>query len=206
MDFYDAVRARRTVRDFQEYDLPQETLERILDAGLRAPSNNHLRQWEFIVIRDRVRKQQVLERAGQYAATDGLHLGSAFPDGSLQQKMYADAGPKQYTMLLDSACLILPVFKAAPAFFHPVAIHSYNSLAAVWCCIENILLAAAAEGLGCALRIPVGDEGKFLHSELDLPEGYIAPCYLGIGLPAEDAVRPAQVPVSVRAKLHTDRW
>jgi len=206
MEFYDTVRTRRTVRDFQKYELPQEVLERILDAGLCAPSNNHLRQWEFIVIREESRKKQVLERARRYAETDGQHLGSVFPAGSQQQKMYADAGPKQYTMLMDSACLVLPAFKAAPAFFHPTAINSYNSLAAVWCCVENILLAAAAEGLGCSLRIPVGDESTFLARELELPDGYVVPCYLGIGLPAENAVRPKQVPVSVREKIHTDRW
>ena len=37
MDFYEAVYRRRTIRDFAEKDVPAETVNRILQAGLKAP-------------------------------------------------------------------------------------------------------------------------------------------------------------------------
>lgn len=53
MDFYEAVYRRRTIRDFAEKDVPADTVNRILQAGLKAPTNNHLREWEFVVLRSR---------------------------------------------------------------------------------------------------------------------------------------------------------
>lgn len=38
------------------------------------------------------------------------------------------------------------------------------------------------------MRIPVGDEGKKVLSVLDVPDGYMMPCYIGIGYPAENSV------------------
>lgn len=206
MEFYQVINTRRTVRDFRGGEISDAVLERILDAGLKAPSNNHLRQWEFIVIRDPQRKVETLQYARAFAESGGKELLAKMEQGSIAYRMYADAFPKQFAMLNDASVLLIPFFKAAPAFFQPVAINSYNSLAAVWCCVENILLAAAAEGLACSLRIPTGDEGPKVSALLNAPEGYVMPCYIGIGYPKEDAGRPEQIQPDVKERIHIDRW
>lgn len=53
MEFYEAINRRRTVREWKNKDVPQEVLERILAAGIQAPTHNHLREWEFIVLQER---------------------------------------------------------------------------------------------------------------------------------------------------------
>jgi nitroreductase len=50
--FAAAVASRRTVRDFLPEPLPQEVLDRCLDAARLAPSSSNLQPWEFVVIRD----------------------------------------------------------------------------------------------------------------------------------------------------------
>jgi len=50
--FYAAVEARRTVRDFLPDPVPQEVLDRCLDAARLAPSSSNLQPWEFVIIRD----------------------------------------------------------------------------------------------------------------------------------------------------------
>lgn len=50
MEFYDVVNKRRTIRDFENKAIPQEVLERILNAGLMAPSSDHLREWAPVVL------------------------------------------------------------------------------------------------------------------------------------------------------------
>jgi len=50
--FYTAVETRRTVRDFLPEPVPQEVLDRCLDAARLAPSSSNLQPWEFVVIRD----------------------------------------------------------------------------------------------------------------------------------------------------------
>jgi nitroreductase len=53
MDVYEAILARRTVRDFQDREIELAIIGRILDAGLHAPTNNHLREWKFVVVNDK---------------------------------------------------------------------------------------------------------------------------------------------------------
>ena len=50
--FYAAVESRRTIRDFLPDPVPQEVLDRCLDAARLAPSSSNLQPWEFVVIRD----------------------------------------------------------------------------------------------------------------------------------------------------------
>ena len=53
MDFYDVIDKRRTVRDFTDEDIPYSTIERIIEAAFKAPTNDHLRDWEYIIINDK---------------------------------------------------------------------------------------------------------------------------------------------------------
>jgi nitroreductase len=53
MDFYEVVKNRKTIRDFSDKKVGKEIIERILSAGLMAPTNDHLRNWEFVVITEK---------------------------------------------------------------------------------------------------------------------------------------------------------
>ena len=59
------LRSRRTARRFSEREVSDELLEVLLDAGLRAPSNDHLRKWEFVVVRDRDRRLELVDRVSR---------------------------------------------------------------------------------------------------------------------------------------------
>ena len=110
MDFYEAVQRRRTVRDFAEKKVPDKVVTRILEAGLKAPTNDHLRQWEFVVLRDARSIETALGQVSEKAGRDAQALaGRQLNDR--QRRMYADAMPKQYRMLSQSGCLILPFYK-----------------------------------------------------------------------------------------------
>ncbi|MDO4584078.1 MAG: nitroreductase family protein [Planctomycetia bacterium] len=206
MDFYQVVNARRTVRDLKEEAVSQEVLERVIAAGLKAPTHNHLREWEFIVLRTPEEKENALQFVKARAKTQSESIMDAFPAGSSQKRMYADAMPKQYSMLFQSGCVILPFFKAGKGLFRGTNVSSFNALTAVWCCIENIFLAATAEGLACSMRIPVGDEGENVAKAVGAPEGYLFPCYIGLGYPREDAVVLEQVEPDVKAVIHFGKW
>lgn len=53
MDTWDAIRARRNVRSYTDQPIPREDLERILEAGRRAPSAGNRQPWNFVVVTDR---------------------------------------------------------------------------------------------------------------------------------------------------------
>lgn len=47
MEFYEVLERRRTIRDFSDKIVTDEVLEKILSAAFKAPTNDHLRQFEF---------------------------------------------------------------------------------------------------------------------------------------------------------------
>jgi nitroreductase len=59
VETWDAIRARRNVRRYQERPVPPAGLERILEAGWRAPSASNRQKWDFVVVTDRPRLQQL---------------------------------------------------------------------------------------------------------------------------------------------------
>ncbi len=52
MDFYEVVRRRLSVRAYKSDPVPEEVLQRILEAGRLAPSAKNYQPWKFIVVKD----------------------------------------------------------------------------------------------------------------------------------------------------------
>jgi nitroreductase len=70
METWDAISSRRNVREFTDEPLSDEALERILEAGWRAPSSRNWQPWDFVVVTDReqlVRLSQVWQGGGHIA-------------------------------------------------------------------------------------------------------------------------------------------
>jgi nitroreductase len=208
MDVYQAIAGRRTIRDFTQREIPAEIIQKILSAGLQAPSNDHLRQWEFILVQDRAQRELLLGKIRhpkdrKAAAAVVNRWGLTIPS---QRNVYIEAIPRQSQMLLDAAVLIMPCFFASGDLLHPESLSSLNSFASIWCCIENILVAAASEGIFGVTRIPFEPERRHIRRILKVPAGYEVPCYLALGYPAENAGRLEQYPVSVKNKTHMNSW
>ncbi len=53
METWDTIRARRNVRQYTDQSIASEDLERILEAGRRAPSASNWQPWNFVVVTER---------------------------------------------------------------------------------------------------------------------------------------------------------
>ena len=206
MELYDAIYSRRIVRDFKEQTVPDDILEKIINAGLQAPTHDHLRNWEFVIIQDKKDKEQVLQFIKKGIEPQLEILKQTLIDGTPQQKMYAIAMPRQYSMLDNASHIILPFFKSNSGVLKPSSVSSLNPITSVWCVIENIFLAATAEGLACSMRIPVGEEGINVAKTVEAPDNYLLPCYIGLGYPAEDKPFVEQVEYTAKQKMHFGKW
>lgn len=72
METWDAIRARRNVRSFADRALPDADLDRILEAGRRAPSASNTQPWDFVVVTDKAdlaELAQVWKGAGHVAGS-----------------------------------------------------------------------------------------------------------------------------------------
>ena len=65
MDVYDALRTRRTVREFKDDPVTDESLAKLLSAARWSPSSRNQQPWRLVVIRDR----DTLARIGEIALT-----------------------------------------------------------------------------------------------------------------------------------------
>lgn len=52
MDILETIKSRRSIRKFKNIQVPEELLEKILEAGRWAPSGLNNQPWRFAVIRD----------------------------------------------------------------------------------------------------------------------------------------------------------
>lgn len=141
MDVYEAIRARRTIRDFEDRQVGMGTIERIIDAGLKAPTNNHLRQWEFVIVNGKEERANLLRVENMTSRDECEQMLDGFGmTDEVQRNMYREAMPRQFSMLYNAGCLILP-FSRSGTVAPTKLMSSLNDFASIWCCIENMLLA-----------------------------------------------------------------
>jgi nitroreductase len=110
VDTWDAIRARRNVRDYEVRPIPHDDLERILEAGRRTPSSNNEQPWDLVVVTDR---DQLRDLAGLWrhaghvagsAATIGLVAPLADDEGG-RSAIHYDLGQVTMSMILAAADL-----------------------------------------------------------------------------------------------------
>ena len=51
--FRELAKKRRSVKQYTSQEVEKETIDSIIEAGLRAPSGRAIRPWEFVVVRDK---------------------------------------------------------------------------------------------------------------------------------------------------------
>ena len=77
METWDAIRARRNVRQYTDQPIARENLERICEAGRRAPSAGNWQPWDFVVVTDReqlIELAKVWERGGRHIASSAATI------------------------------------------------------------------------------------------------------------------------------------
>ena len=207
MELYEAIYKRRTVRKFLEKEVNFDAVKRILEAGNRAPTWNHNRNWSYIVLRTEEEKAYAFEHAKKIAekfdAEKYLNAPRPYPT-TLAQKMYAYAMPRQYTMLKDAPYVIIPVFKSKE--LNGEYVSKLNPFSTIWCVIENIFLAATAEGMACSMRIPLNEEHDIVKAKLKVPPTYMIPAFIGIDYADPNEKELEQNVANLEKQLHFGKW
>jgi nitroreductase len=110
METWDAIRARRNVRSYTADPVPEEHLNRIAEAGWRAPSASNRQHWDFVIVtgRDRLTDLATVWVHGGHiasaAAAFALVLPVAADDRDRIVDQY-DLGQATYAMMLAAADL-----------------------------------------------------------------------------------------------------
>jgi nitroreductase len=110
METWDAIRARRNVRTYSQDPVPAADLDRIAEAGWRAPSASNRQHWNFIIVTDRDQLQalstvwQGARHIAGAAAAIALVLPQPADDRTKVVDQY-DLGQATYAIMLAAADL-----------------------------------------------------------------------------------------------------
>lgn len=115
-DLIDAIRERRSVRRFEDAEIPEATLGRILECARLAPSAGNRQPWLFLVVRNRELKQRLVEAAlGQTFIAQAPVAIVVCADVPRSTERYGERGRTLYC-LQDTAAAIEHILLAANAF------------------------------------------------------------------------------------------
>ena len=124
METWDALRARRNVRQFIEQPVSDVALDRILDAGRRAPSAGNWQPWDFVLVTDMaqlVELAKVWQGAKHVAgAAAAIAIVAPEPEDERQSALLQyDLGQATYAMTVAAADLGVGTGHAAAADHKP---------------------------------------------------------------------------------------
>jgi nitroreductase len=108
VETWEAITSRRNVRSFADRPIDGEVLDRILEAGRRAPSSRNWQPWDFVVVTDRAQLQElakVWQGAGHVAhsaATVALVVED-FDDQRTRETAQYDLGQATMAMMIAAA-------------------------------------------------------------------------------------------------------
>jgi nitroreductase len=172
MDLYDAISDRHSVRAYTAEPVGREALDRILSAAMAAPSSMNTQPWHFHVATGVTR-----EAVGTSMAQSTVHL-----------KDYIDILPPEH---IAEAERFFANLGGAPVVIGLSVPDSDDETTrtqtwiAAGCAIENLLLAACAEGLACCnLTVPMWVMEE-MNAILSVPEGRVLVSLMIVGHPAE---------------------
>jgi nicotinate-nucleotide--dimethylbenzimidazole phosphoribosyltransferase len=179
---YDVMALRRDVRHFQpDVAIDEAELARILFAAHQAPSVGFSQPWGFVLVRDRAARERI--RTSFLACREAEAV--RFPEGRREAYL-----AHRLEGILESSlniCVAVDLRPQGEAILGTTA-QPEAVRASACCAVENLWLAARAEGIGVGWVSIV--EPAVLRSELALPPGVEPIAYLCVGRPVAFRMRP----------------
>jgi nitroreductase/YHS domain-containing protein len=169
MDILELIKRRRSIPKFLADPVPRETIDRMLEAATWAPNHHLTEPWEFIVLEGASRDR--------FAAIRRDFRLTLFPDptapGTLRaaEKIYRDTAGTPVIVVVTLHRSRDPDVAA-------------DDFAATFCAVQNMLLVAAADGIGTYPRTGGLIHDRALRAFLSLPPDQDVVAIIYVGYPA----------------------
>lgn len=141
MNTFETIEQRRSIRRFKDMPIEREAMEKILKAGILAPSGKNAQPWKFIVVEGEQRKGMV----------DAMHSGlEAFRKNFGEQMGSAAYSMRTMSKAAVTVFIVDPEDRFTPpaAKDVPTRVMEIVNLQSVGAAIENMALAATELGVG----------------------------------------------------------
>ena len=155
MNVFDCIMGRRSVRRYKADAVPRETMERIVEAGLAAPSAMDSQGWHFSVVTD-----------GSLIDAMNASIAPKLPEVPRKRMIERNGGDEDFSVFYRAPVVV--------AVSGPVG--DGSALTNCGLAVQNMCLAAHALGVGsCIIGLAglafQGAEKKRWAAALQVPEG-----------------------------------
>lgn len=192
-DFFDVVRRQRAHRQFGDAAVEDATVERLLDAAVRAPSAENRQPWEFVVVRHAAARRGLADLMAR--AWDGG--GRRASQGRLSPGVFADVDAGMHGGFASAPVMIVVCADLGRGTEPTIG-------SSIFPAVQNLLLAATALGLASALTTIATVRDAELRALLVLPEQVRAVALVPIGYPARPLGPSQREPATAHA--HRERF
>ncbi len=192
--FFDVVFSQRAHREFADTPLDDAVIELVLRAATHAPSAENKQPWEFVVVRD----PEVQRTIHDLSEAAWNSAGRAFSEPRLPKALLDEVDTAFAGGGFRTAAVLVVVCADNERGMAATASSS------IFPCVQNLLLAAGAAGLGSALTTLAAGARSPLIEVLGLPAHVVPLAIVPLGYPARRLGPPRRDPVAEHA--HRDRY
>ncbi|MDW3216787.1 MAG: nitroreductase family protein [Ilumatobacteraceae bacterium] len=188
-DLYETMSTLRAVRKLRTDPIPDDVLERVLQAACWAPTGGNQQPWRVIVVTDPAKKaglQEIYEpQWRRYIDGMAARMAALSPDDLEQRNRVTAAGDHLAAHLHEAPAILM--FCADPKMMAITDAKldriSMVGGGSVYPAVQNAMLACVAEGLGCTLTTLHCLKEAEVKELLDVPDGWATVAMVPIGYP-----------------------
>ncbi len=193
MDLLNLLQGRRSIRRYTEQPIPAAMIERLLTAAVWVPSAHNRQPWRFAVLSEAASKERLARAMGDKLRADRLADGDA-PDVVEQDAV------RSFARLTGAPVVVVACLTMAGMDRYPDARRNQAeylmAVQSVAMALQNLLLAAHAEGLGaCWMCAPLFCK-DVVREALKLPDDWEAQALITLGYPASAGKPASRRPLS----------
>jgi nitroreductase len=205
-DFLALIKNTRSIRGFRPEPIPDEYVDKIIEAGRWAPSAGNSQPWEFIV----VKKQELKDSIVQIIMEQNVFSAKMELTREPEQRFYGQAGPPERLHYRDAAAFIIVCGDPRAKDAYPLNIVLQRGESMFLSSLANAFLfmhmAATALGLGSQWVSSTGNPfaQSLIKDLLGIPRELVLYDMLAVGYPAQEPT-----PRFMRAKeelVHYDHY
>ena len=217
MELLEAIKTRRSIREFTGERIPDEDIEKILDAARYAPSPENLQMWRYVVIRD---DQEMKDFIAEVSMEMAREVFGAQPYELTQGRLWYlpdRLRPGEFEDIRDGSLFLYPkyadtiVIGCASESFHdaflPYSLHLFGSVVVAMGMLQMWLVAhSLGYGVGwMALAISDPRHREMICERLGIPRTWEPVGVLCIGVPKEKRMLgPSRFPME--GVMYSERW
>ena len=189
MEIYDAMSTLRAVRRIRPDPIPSDVLRRVLTAATWAPTGGNHQPWRMIAVQDAALKQGMedLYRPNWNSYIPGYeaHLSAMSDAMALSSRKALESGTYLANHMHEAPVICVFCFDFAHITVTDAGLPRQSVVGggSIYPAVQNLLLAARTEGLGCVLTTLLCIEEPGIKNLLEIPDEWHTAAFVPLGYP-----------------------